>query len=182
MAIVQICLTARHVRGSVEIMENLYANEWDATQDREGYRWSRARLARRLGGERLGGSVYLLGPGQKSFPYHFHHANEEMLIVLEGEVTVRTPDGHQHAGRGDALIFNRGESGAHQVVNDTDTEARILMMSTMIDPEIVEYPDSGNVGIFASRAPGAPGGLRKILDGAAESDYFKDGQGPARDT
>lgn len=155
-------------------MENVYDNEWDATQEHEGYRWSRMRLAKRLGGDRLGASVYLLGPGQKSFPYHFHHANEEMLLVLEGEVTVRTPEGEQHADRGDSLIFNRGEIGAHQVINHSDGDARILMLSTMIDPDIAEYPDSGNIGVFARRAPGASGGLARFLDGSAESDYFKD--------
>jgi uncharacterized cupin superfamily protein len=155
-------------------MENVYDNEWDATQEHEGYRWSRMRLAKRLGGDRLGASVYLLGPGQKSFPYHFHHANEEMLLVLEGEVTVRTPEGEQHADRGDSLVFKRGEIGAHQVINHSDGDARILMLSTMIDPDIAEYPDSGNIGVFARRAPGASGGLARFLDGSAESDYFKD--------
>jgi uncharacterized cupin superfamily protein len=160
--------------GSVVVMENVYANEWDANEDHEGYRWNRMRLGKRLGGQMLGASVYLMGPGQKSFPYHFHHANEEMLIVLEGEVTVRTPEGEQSAGRGDALIFNRGEAGAHQVINSGEDAARILMMSTMIDPDVAEYPDSGNLGVFARRAPGASGGLARILDGSAEADYFKD--------
>lgn len=154
-------------------MENVYASEWDATQDQAGYRWSRIRLGKRLGGVKLGASVYLIESGQKSFPYHFHHANEEMLIVLEGEVTVRTPDGEQKAGPGDALAFNRGEAGAHQVINHTQSDARILMMSTMVDPDIAEYPDSGNIGVFARRAPGASGGLARFLDGSAESDYFK---------
>lgn len=155
-------------------MENVYADEWDAIQEHEGYRWDRMRLGKRLGGQMLGASVYLMGPGQKSFPFHFHHANEEMLIVLEGEVTVRTPEGEEQAGRGDALIFNRGDSGAHQVINSGDDDARILMMSTMIDPDIAEYPDSGNIGVFARRAPGASGGLARFLDGSAETDYFKD--------
>lgn len=121
----------------------------------------------------LGASVYVIEKGEQSFPYHFHHANEEMLIVLEGQVTVRTPEGEQTAGEGDALIFNAGPAGAHQVINHTDAGARILMMSTMVDPEIAEYPDSGNIGVFAGKAPGATGGLAKFLDGSAEVDYFE---------
>jgi uncharacterized cupin superfamily protein len=120
----------------------------------------------------LGASIYLIRPGQRSFPYHFHHANEEMLIVLDGTVTVRTPEGDDIAGRGDAMIFPRGPGGAHQVVNHTDEPARILMISTMASPEISEYPDSGNVGLFPDRAPGAPGGIGRFIDGAAEVDYF----------
>lgn len=156
-------------------MENVYATDWDATEDHPGYRWSRIRLARRLGGEMLGASVYAIGPGQRSFPYHFHHSNEEMLIVLTGTVTVRTPEGTQSAGAGDAMIFPRGPVGAHQVINDSGEEARILMVSTMVEPEIAEYPDTGKIGVFAGRAPGAsgPASLWKYLDGNAEVGYFE---------
>ncbi|MGD2101918.1 MAG: cupin domain-containing protein [Acidimicrobiia bacterium] len=154
-------------------MENIYADDWDVTQDHPGYEWNRMRLAKRLGGRQLGASIYEIRPGQKSFPYHFHHANEEMLIVLEGEVVVRTPGGEQSAGKGDAMIFTRGPEGAHQVANVTESAARIMMMSTMIDPDIAEYPDSGNVGVFARRAPGDSKGLARFLDGSAEVDYFE---------
>lgn len=154
-------------------MENIYATDWDAIEDQPGYEWSRIRLGRRLGADKLGASVYVLAPGQRSFPYHFHHANEEMLFVLEGEVVVRTPEGQSKAGRGDAMSFPANESGAHQVINDSTRPARILMISTMIEPEIAEYPDSGKIGVFAGRAPGAAGeGLKKFLDGAAEVPYF----------
>ncbi len=154
-------------------MENIYATDWDATEDEPGYEWNRIRLGRRLGSQKLGASVYVLSPGQRSFPYHFHHANEEMLIVLEGEVVIRTPEGESHARTGDAMAFPADESGAHQVINESDHPARILMISTMIEPEIAEYPDSGKIGVFAGVAPGAAGdGLQKFLDGTAEVPYF----------
>ena len=155
-------------------MENIYASDWDAIEDRPGYEWTRIRIARRLGGQMLGASVYVLAPGQKSFPYHFHHANEEMLIVLEGTVSVRTPDGEEIAERGDATLFNTGSRGAHQVINHGSEEARILMISTMVEPEIAEYPDTGKIGVFSGRAPGAAGeaSLWKYLDGSAEVGYF----------
>lgn len=154
-------------------MENIYTSDWDGSSTEPGYSWHRIRLARRLAGEKLGGSIYVLGPGQKSFPYHFHHANEEMLIVLEGEVTLRTPEGEAIAAVGDAQIFSVGAEGAHQVSNHTDADARILMLSTMIEPEIAEYPDSGHIGVFA-RSPGSPGEgeLFKFLDGSAEVEYW----------
>lgn len=154
-------------------MENIYANDWDTSEDHPGYEWGRIRLARRLGGEMLGASVYVIGAGQKSFPYHYHHANEEMLIVLEGSVTVRTPEGEQVADRGDALMFPRGPAGAHQVVNHSEEEARFLMMSTMVHPEISEYPDSGNIGLFTEIAPGGLAGSTRFVDGDAEVDYFR---------
>jgi len=156
-------------------MENIYSTDWDGTQDHPGYEWSRIRLGRRLGGEMLGASIYVMEPGQRSFPYHLHHANEEMLIVLDGTVHVRTPEGEQKAVKGDAMVFRRGPSGAHQVINRSDTQARILMMSTLVEPEIAEYPDSGNVGVFAGMAPGSTSAasLAKFIDGSAEVDYFE---------
>lgn len=156
-------------------MENVYTNDWDMREDQPGFEWDRMRLARRLGGDMLGASVYVIKPGQKSFPYHFHRANEEMLLVLDGEVTVRTPTGEEVAGKGDATIFNRGADGAHQLINHTDEPARVIMFSTMVEPEIAEYPDTGKIGVFAGRAPGAQGGgLQKVLDGDAVVGYFDD--------
>jgi len=49
----------------------------------------------------------------------------------------------------DAAVFVRGEAGAHEVRNDTDGPVRIVMLSTVADPEVCVYPDSGKVGAFA---------------------------------
>jgi hypothetical protein len=75
---------------------------------------------------------------------------------------------------GDAELFNTGAAGAHQVINEGAEPARFLMMSTMVNPEIVEYPDSGNVGVFSDPPGGRSSepGLYKFLDGSAERDYF----------
>jgi len=156
-------------------MQNVFADDWDRTRDHPGYEWKAMRLGARLGGEMLGASVYLLPPGQKSFPYHFHHANEELLLVLEGKVVVRTPDGETEAGPGDALLFARGASGAHQVINRSAEPARYIMFSTLVEPEVAQYPDSGNIGILDGRYPGSAGRetMFKILDGSAEADYFE---------
>ena len=155
-------------------MENVYSTDFDQSQDRPGFNWDRIRLGRRLGGEMLGASVYVLPQGQKSFPYHVHHANEELLLVLEGEVELRTPSGVETMGRGDAVLFQRGADGAHQVTGLSPEPARFIMFSTMVEPEIAEYPDSGSIGVFAGRPPGAAGvaALERFLDGSAVRDYF----------
>ncbi len=155
-------------------MESIYGTDFDYSQDREGYRWSRIRLGKRLGGQMLGASIYELDAGQKSFPYHFHRANEEMLLVVEGEVTVRTPNGEHLAHPGDTMIFPRGPDGAHQLINHTDSVSRVIMFSTLVEPEIAQYPDSGNIGVFAARREGDEQGLTMFLDGEATADYFKD--------
>ena len=125
---------------------NLFGDEWDLEEEHEGFEFRDAWIGRRLGAELIGGSVYEVPPGKKLWPYHLHHSNEEWLIVLCGTPTLRTPDGEQELVEGDVACFLRGASGAHQVSNRTDEPVRVLMLSTMVMPEIVEYPDSGKVG------------------------------------
>jgi uncharacterized cupin superfamily protein len=121
---------------------NVFGQAWEGGSDRPGYTWRRMRV----GGDLLGASVYELGPGQKSFPYHFHNANEELLVVLDGEPTLRSPAGERTLAPGDAVVFPRGPDGAHQLRNDGDGAARVLMASTLVAPEVVDYPDSGKAG------------------------------------
>jgi uncharacterized cupin superfamily protein len=128
---------------------NVFADDWDAEQSRPGFTWKRKRVS----GELLGMSVYELPPGEKSFPYHLHHANEELLIVLAGTPTLRTADEERILARGDTAVFRRGQEGAHQVRNDSDEPVRYLMVSTLIAPDVAQYPDSGKVGAMA-RPPG----------------------------
>ena len=154
-------------------MESIYGTSFDQVQDKDGYRWSRIRVGRRLGGELLGASVYELDAGQKSFPYHYHRANEEMLVVIDGEVVVRTPNGEHVATAGDSMIFRRGPEGAHQLTNQTDSVARVMMISTMVEPDVAQYPDSGNIGIFSARREGDEKPMARILDGDARVDYFE---------
>jgi uncharacterized cupin superfamily protein len=125
---------------------NLFGDEWDLLGEREGYRIRDAHVSARLGAELIGGSLYELDPGEKTWPYHLHHANEEWLIVLRGRPTLRSPDGEQGLAEGDTVCFPRGPAGAHQVINRSDAPARLLILSTLNTPELVEYPDSGKVG------------------------------------
>ena len=125
---------------------NLSGDEWDRVEEREGWRSKDAWVGAKLDSELLGASMYELEPGDRLWPYHTHHANEEWLIVLRGRPTLRTPDGEQELTEGDVVAFPRGKDGAHQIRNATDAPIRVLMLSTLIAPDIVEYPDSGKVG------------------------------------
>jgi uncharacterized cupin superfamily protein len=130
---------------------NLHGDDWDRAEDRPGWRSKDAWVGHRLGSELLGGSLYELEPGDRLWPYHTHHANEEWLIVVRGEPTLRTPDGEQQLRAGDVAVFRRGAEGAHQVSNRTDEPIRVLMLSSMIAPELVEYLDTGKVGTRDAR-------------------------------
>jgi uncharacterized cupin superfamily protein len=130
---------------------NLNAADWDRSEDREGWRSKDALVGKQLGAELLGATLYELEPDCRLCPYHTHHANEEWLVVMRGEPTLRTPEGERALSEGDVVCFPRGKDGAHQVSNRTDSPIRVLMLSTMIAPDIAEYPDSGKIGARGAR-------------------------------
>ncbi len=133
---------------------NLNGAEWDRVEDRPagaaGTRW----VGGRIDAELIGGAMYELDPGDRLCPYHAHHANEEWLVVLRGRPTLRTPEGEQELADGDVVCFRRGKGGAHQVQNATESPIRVLMLLTLIQPDVVEYLNSGKVG--ARSADGKP--------------------------
>jgi uncharacterized cupin superfamily protein len=74
-------------------------------------------------------------------PYHWHAGEEELLLVLAGTPTLRTPEGESVLKPWDATLFPRGERGAHQIRNDTDEPVRAAFFSSVSDPEVLVYPD-----------------------------------------
>jgi len=125
---------------------NIYGDEWDDTRDREGRRIKGAFVGEHVGGELIGAGMFEVEPGNRLWPHHTHHANEEWVIVLRGQPTLRTHDDEQVLKEGDVVCFPRGKAGAHQIRNDTGSPTRVVMLSTLIKPDIVEYLDTGKVG------------------------------------
>jgi len=111
-----------------------------------------ARLLERPEGTRLVGAVWELDPGASSGPYHLHHATEELLLVLDGEPTLRSPDGEHRLSRGEVVHFPVGAAGAHQVLNRSDAPARYLMAAAHSGIDAVEYVDERTVAVY-SRSP-----------------------------
>lgn len=159
-------------------LPNIYDPQFDEQRDHEGFRAGRARIGYQLGAERLGISLWHLPPGETAYPYHFHLAEEELLIVLDGTVALRTPDGWSELAAGDVVSFLRGEQGAHQLVNRTDTPVRFLAVSTNGEPDIVVYPDSNKLGASERRPTG--GGLRTFFRLDDVVDYYDGERPPSR--
>ena len=124
---------------------NLNNDEWDGMRDREGWRIKAVRVGQRIGGDLIGATMSEVEPGNKLWPYHTHHLNEEWVIVLRGEPTLRTPEGEHVLKEGDVVCFQRGKDGAHQIINRTDSPIRVLMLSSQVPGEIIEYLDTGKV-------------------------------------
>jgi uncharacterized cupin superfamily protein len=154
---------------------NFNSPQFDEPREREGFHVRRARVGQQLRTERLGVSVWEIPPGQAAYPYHYHLGEEELVVVLEGKPSLRTPAGWQQLEQGDICSFLRGEQGAHQLINQTDSTVRLMALSTHGDPDIVLYPDSGKLGA-AERLP-TGGGLRRFFRLSDDVDYY-DGEQP----
>ena len=114
----------------------------------EGRQFSGRSLTEEVGATMTGMGVYELEPGNATWPYHFEFVNEEWLIVMSGEVTLRTPEGNRTLRSGDVAVFPAGAKGAHEVRNDGTETARFLMPSTVSRyGDAVIYPDSGKFAI-----------------------------------
>jgi uncharacterized cupin superfamily protein len=120
---------------------NIWTDDWDpAEEDWSGGGAVSKSLPRATERPGLGATVYELDPGD-FVVYHFHHAWEELLVVLSGEPTLRTPAGERRLANGDTVHLPLGPDGAHGLKNETDELVRVLMASTISSPEVVEYPD-----------------------------------------
>ena len=102
-----------------------------------------AAVGAEAGARELAANVYELEPGAVGSPLHVHHANEELLLVLDGTLSLRGSDGTQLLPAGAVVAFPRGQSGCHSLVNLSDAPVRYVVVSTTHLPDVVEYPDTG---------------------------------------
>lgn len=107
----------------------------------------RVDVAEALGSKATLMFIYDLAPGQGQSPYHYEY-EEEWLLVVDGSVVVRVPDGERMLERGDVVCFPAGPRGAHKIMNRTEAPARTLAFSPARAPALSVYPDSDKVGIW----------------------------------
>ena len=117
-------------------------------EDAEGFRAGMFRFGPSLGAERTGTTVYELPPGEAVCPYHYEYGEEEWLLVLAGRPSVRDPEGTEQLEPLDVVFFPMGPAGAHQIRNDTDETARVLMWGMVVVPTATAYPDSDKVAVW----------------------------------
>ena len=108
-----------------------------------------ARLGPMIGMRQLGCTLTVVPPGKRSCPFHSHRANEELFLILEGQGTLRYGTTERPVRAGDLIACpTGGPETAHQLLNTSEAELRYLALSTKIEPEICEYPDSDKVLAF----------------------------------
>ena len=107
----------------------------------------RIDVSRALGSDATAMYIYDLAPGSSSCPYHYEY-EEEWLLVVDGAIAVRTPDGELALTRGDLVRFPAGPAGAHKIMNRSESPARTMLFSSARVPAVSVYPDSDKIGVF----------------------------------
>lgn len=142
------------------------------TPDGSQFSAQRQRVGTAVGAKKLGYSFFSVPPGKTAFPFHLHHANEEMIYVFEGEGTLRFGKEEGKISAGMFIAFPPGPGHPHQVINTSNGELKYLCVSTMEYPEITEYPDSKKIGALTS-SPHEPG-FRAFYRKEANVMYYED--------
>lgn len=119
---------------------------------------STGSISKRLGARGLGYNITAIPPGKAAYPFHAHRFNEEMFFIMAGNGEVRLGDRAYPIGRGDFIACPPGgPEQAHQIRNTGTEELRFLAVSTVLSPEINEYPDSSKFGVYADLPSDADG-------------------------
>jgi uncharacterized cupin superfamily protein len=130
-------------------------NLWEPAWDREvGAPFSvrQSLVGRQAGASRLGASLYEIEPGGSVGYLHFHVGNEELMIALDGEVTLRLATGERKLRPGDVASCPAGPDGTHQLINRGAVPARVLVCSTMEFPDVVEQVETGKTLVCSAPA------------------------------
>lgn len=137
--------------------------------------YRRKQLGAAAKGQKLGCSLMELAPGKHAFPLHFHLANEEAYLLLSGTGLLRLGDSTLPVKAGDYVALPPGAQSAHQLLNDGTETLRYLAFSTMVEPDVMVYPDSKKLCVTAGSAPGGDKASRTlftVLSLSAEVDYW----------
>lgn len=150
---------------------NLDDVQFDDVEENGRYTSSRGQISDHIGAQRLGYNLTVLPAGKVQCPFHCHHGEEEMFFILEGEGELRFGNQRYPIRKHDVIACPPGGPDvAHQIINTGTTTMRYLALSTLVDVETCEYPDSQKVSIVAGKRGQRV--LRKLFRAENTVDYY----------
>jgi len=158
------------MQSSKPTLVNLNSLDFTPNTHGETFKGLHASVGRALGARKLGCRVTILPPGKAAWAFHAHLVNEELFFFLQGRGNLRFGESSVPVKEGDFVVCPPGKDSAHQLMNDGTEDLLYLAVSTMEEPDIVHYPDSGKVGVFAGSPPGGPKKLRTLSGFFREAD------------
>lgn len=102
---------------------------------------SSLRLGEAGGLTQFGANEVILQPGALSSLRHWHHREDEFVMVLQGECTLVQDEGETALRPGDCAAFPAGDPNGHHFINKTAAEARFLVIGSRMNPEHGTYCD-----------------------------------------
>lgn len=151
---------------------NVFGEEWQRTMEQGSFGVRGTRVGTQAGATRVGLTVYELDPGKKNLPYHAHFGVEEVIVVLRGTPTLRSPEGERVLEEGEVVACPPGRAGAHQLINRGDSVARFIMVSSKALADLIEYPDSGKISAQGGEW-GTPDAVAYMLPTEPQLEYFE---------
>jgi uncharacterized cupin superfamily protein len=161
-------MTSRADELRTKLIRNLHTAKLDLFQRGTLYESLGTSFTEGLATRDLGFAYDIVPPGKRVAPYHLHHAEEELFIILEGRGTLRVAGEMLPVGAGDVIAIPAGPEYPHQILNTSDAPLKYLSIATRRRPEVCEYPDSGKVNAFAER--------RILIQRKADSLDYWDGE------
>ncbi len=150
---------------------NIYGNDWERAVDKPPFGVQAASLGKAAGATHLGAGLYEIAPGRANLPYHAHYGNEELIVVIKGTPSLRTPAGTRQLAEGEVVSCPMGHPGAHRLDNTTAQPARVLIVSTKHHADVIDYPDSKKVAAQSGEW-GHPDSLGYMFSTEHQAGYF----------
>jgi uncharacterized cupin superfamily protein len=154
---------------AAELRERLIRNIGEATLERQQreplYDTRCGSVSNRAVAKKLGAGYDEVAPGKRGCPYHYHLAQEEMFVILEGHGTLRVAGEMLAVKQGDVVVIPPGPEYPHQFINTSDQPLKYLSISTLERPEVAVYPDSNKVAAWHF-------GLKAMQRVGTELDYW----------
>jgi uncharacterized cupin superfamily protein len=142
------------------VVGTLYPEPYDAPcRHRE-----RRKLGDAAGLTQFGVNLLTLPPGAWSSQRHWHTDSDELVYVLEGEVTLVTDKGAEILRAGDAAGFKAGDANGHHLQNRSESRAVVIEIGTRVSSDACHYP---GIDLFAP--PGEKPAMFTHLDGTPYS-------------
>lgn len=149
--------------------ESFNLNQFYAPNDehRRSFEFQRGNVVSpyKSGEGKLTINFYTLQPGKSNYPYHQHFGREEVFFIISGTATLKTPKGDIEVSEGDVIVMPPNENGAHMLTNTSNEPLCYLDIDTIASPDVILYPNSGNVRIMA-------GDMQKSFKMESEVNYL----------
>lgn len=100
-------------------------------------------LTRQWGLTQFGVNRVELPPGAWSTNRHWHSTNDEVVIVISGELVLVTDEGEEVLRAGDSVGFKAGVANAHHLQNRSDQPAVYYDIGGRDAWDLSTFPDIG---------------------------------------